>query len=111
MQLSYKGQLTNVLMFLTGKKISVHKIRQKKCTKESDGAKLCCKLGRRAAKKGYFCNLRNKVEDDVRKAIRFRKTVIRKCSRFSSCFRSCCEVFQRKRRSSKRDAKQKKGKN
>ena len=93
-----------------GKRISAHKLRQKRCAKESEEAKLCCKLGRRAAKKGYLCNLRNKVDEDSRKAIKFRKTVIRKCSRHSSCFRSCCEVFQRKRRNSKRNTNQSKRK-
>lgn len=102
-------------MFLScfiGKKVSVHKIRQKKCAKESYQGKLCCKLGRKAAKKGYYCNLRKKVDDESRKTIKFRKTVIRKCSLHSSCFRSCCEVSLRKRRNSeKRSAKQKNRKN
>ncbi|XP_028394710.1 frizzled-7-like [Dendronephthya gigantea] len=90
-----------------GKKVSVHKIRKKKCAKESHDGKLCCKLGRRAAKKGYYCNLRKKDDNESRKTIRFRKLVIRKCSLHSSCFRSCCEVSLRKRRSNKRNAKRK----
>lgn len=77
----------------SGKKTASQKLRQQKpCSSASGHGKLCCRLGRRAAKKGFYCNLKRKENTETRKSIKFRKTVIRKCSKYSSCFHSCCEA-------------------